>query len=184
MCLTLRAYLHTEFISTARKYFNSVYHGKSVKALALVDTITYVVRRSVELKNAHTDETAVPVEFACIFCHSEEEYQEFTHIIQTLGKIVERTQSGYTYLLNEPIITMAGPLRLGKIRKPDSKIVKRGDADFNTDYKSFKKEYEGNPKFELIRRVSFEMLRLSDPEFDAMACFSSIPKSKELGIQF
>ena len=52
------------------------------------------------------------------------------------------------------------------------------------DLFNFRKEYEGNPKFELVKRKTFEMLRLSDPEFDVMACFSSISKSKELGINY
>lgn len=149
----------------------------------LITTVNYIVSRSTELKGKYTDASLAPVEFACIFCHSEEEYQEFTRIIQTIGKIIERTQSGYTYLLDEPIITVAGPLRLVKIRKPDPKRFERGDADFNSNYQNFKKLHEGDPKFELIKRETFEMLRLSHPEFDVMACFSSIPKSKLLGIK-
>lgn len=122
------------------------------------------------------------MEFVCIFCHNEEEYREFTLEAETLGRIVETTPSGYTYLLDKPIATVAGPLRLVKIRKPDPKLTKRGDADFNTDYEDFKKRYGSDPKFELVKRPTFEMLRLSDPDFDVMTCFSSIPKSKELGI--
>ncbi len=131
----------------------------------LIKTIRYIVGRSAELENKFTNASDAPVEFACIFCHDEDEYQKFTQIIETLGKIVERTPSGYTYLLDEPIITMAGPLRLVKIRKRDPQILARGDADFNTDYQAFKKAYEGNPKFELVKRPTFEMLRLSNPTF-------------------
>lgn len=142
----------------------------------------YIVTRNTELKNRHTDASSAPVEFVCIFCQNEEEYKQFTNSIETLGKVVERTQSGFTYLLDKPIITVAGPLRLVKIRKPDPYRTERGDADFNTDYKNFKKRYQSNPGFELVKRKSFEMLRLSRPNFDVMACFSSIPKSKELRI--
>ena len=149
----------------------------------LIPTINHIVTRSTELKNKFTYSFGAPVEFACIFCHSEEEYREFTHVIQALGKTIEVTPSGPTYLLDEPIVTVAGPLRLVKIRKPDPEIIKRGDADFNTDYQAFKETYEGNPKFELVKCPTFEMLRLSDPQFDAMACFSSIPKSKEFGVE-
>lgn len=149
----------------------------------LTTVITYIVSRSMELKNAFTNVSTASVEFACIFCRHEEEYQAFTREIDTLGSIVETTPSGYTYLLNEPIVTSAGPLRLVKIRKSDPKLQPMGDADFNTDYPSFKKHHEGDSKFELIKRETFEMLRLSDPKFDVMACFSSIPKSKELGIK-
>jgi hypothetical protein len=148
----------------------------------LIKTISYIVNRSTELKNKFTNASTAPVEFACIFCQNGEEYEKFTSSIQTLGKIIQNTPSGFTYLLNEPIKTVAGPLRLVKIRKPDAQRHERGDADFNTEYKNFKKMYQGNHKFELIKRDTFEMLRLSDPEFDVMACFSSVPMSKDLHI--
>ena len=123
------------------------------------------------------------MEFACIFCQNEEEYAKFTSLIENRGKIAEDTKSGFTYLLNEPIETISGPLRLIKIRKPDPLRLERGDADFNTDYKNFKGKYQENPRFELVKRDTFEMLRLSDPDFDVMACFSNIPISKILNIK-
>lgn len=149
----------------------------------LITTINYIVNRSTELKNKFTDASSAPVEFACIFCQNEEEYNKFTNEIETLGKVVETTPSGFTYLLVKPIETIAGPLRLVKIRKPDIQRSKRGDADFNTDYENFKKKYQSDSRFELVKRETFEYLRLSDPDFDVMACFSDIPKSKSLGIK-
>ncbi|MBI3955952.1 hypothetical protein HY339_01705 [Candidatus Gottesmanbacteria bacterium] len=151
--------------------------------IKLITTIRYIVDRTTELKNKITNTSTAPVEFACVFCQGEEEYQEFTHAIETVGKIVEETPSGYTYLLNDSIPTQAGPLRLIEIRKPDNERTERGDADFNTDYKTFKKRYQRNPGFEFVKRETFEMLRLSRPNFDVMACFSNIPKSKILGIK-
>ena len=148
----------------------------------LISTISYIVSRSMEMKNKCTNASSAPVEFSCIFCQNEEEYKQFTHSIESLGKIVERTQSGFTYFLDKPIRTVAGPLRLVKIRKPDIRRTERGDADFNTDYKNFKKKYQSNSGFELVKRESFEMFRLSNPNFDVMACFSNVSKSKILGI--
>ena len=148
----------------------------------LIKTINYIVSRCIELKNKFTDELLAPVEFACIFCQNEEEYNKFTNVIEKLGKIVEKTPSGFTYLLDMPLKTIAGPLRLIKIRKPDFRL-ERGDADFNTDYKKFKNRYQRDPRFELVKYKTFEMLRFSDPEFDVMACFSNVPKSKNLGIK-
>jgi len=148
----------------------------------LIKIINYIVNRSTELKNRFTDASTAPVEFVCIFCQNEEEYEKFTSLIQSLGKIIQNTPSGHTYLLNEPVKTIAGPLRLVKIRKPDIQRTERGDADFNTDYKNFKKKYQRNPGFELVKRKTFEMIRLSDPKFDVMDCFSSVPMSKDLHI--
>jgi len=148
----------------------------------LMETIKFIVNSATELKNKFTDATTAPVEFACIFSQNKEEYKEFTNQIQLLGKVVERTNTGFTYLLDKPIQTIAGPLRLVKIRRPDIQRTERGDADFNTEYKSFKKKHQDNGMFELVKRETFEMLRLSHPEYDVMACFSNIPKSKNLGI--
>lgn len=149
----------------------------------LIKIIQYIVNLSSELRNKFTDASSAPVEFVCVFCQSEKEYKEFTNSIQTLGEVVEKTQSGFTYLLDKPIKTVAGPLRLVKIRKPDPRRRERGDADFNIDYKNFSRQYQRDSKFELIKRQTFEILRLSDPNFDVMACFSNIPKSKVLGIK-
>ena len=149
----------------------------------LIRTVQYIVSCSVDLKNKYTGESSAPVEFACIFCQNEKEYKEFTKSIKELGKIVERTQGGFTYLLDKPVTTIAGSLRLVKIRKPDSNRPERGDTDFNTNYENFKKRYLKNSKFELVKRRAFEYLRLHDQNFDVMACFSNIPKSKELGIK-
>lgn len=146
----------------------------------LITTINYTVSHSIELKNKFTDATSAPVEFACIFCQNQEEYNQFTNAIQVLGKIVQDTRSGFTYLLNDPLQTTAGNLRLVKIRKPDPNRPERGDADFNTDYSNFENKYQNDPKFELIKRENFEMPRLSDKNYNVMACFSSIPASKYL----
>jgi hypothetical protein len=147
------------------------------------EVVAEIVAESAKLKDKYTDEKDVVVGFGCIFCQSEEEYKEFTEQIECLGKVVENTQSGFTYLLDTAIKTKAGDLRLVKIRKPDEKFKQRGDADFNTDFKKFKQKYLNNPKFELIKRPAFEMLRLADPEFKVLACFSNELKSKTLGIE-
>ena len=109
----------------------------------LITTINYIVGRSTELKDKFTNASSAPVEFLCIFCQNEEEYKQFTRSIETAGKIVQRTPSGFTYLLEKSIETIAGPLRLVKVRKPDPQRLERGDADFNTEYKNFKKTYQG-----------------------------------------
>lgn len=146
----------------------------------LTQTINYIVNQSMKLKNKYTDQVDAPIEFACIFCQNNTEYQEFTKAIDQLGRIVQDTPTGYTYLLENPLETSAGLLRLVKIRKPDPERKERGDADFNTSYEEFKQTYQSNPYFELVQRENFEMLRLSDPDFDVMVCFSRIPVRKNL----
>jgi hypothetical protein len=144
--------------------------------------VNQIVSKSVELKNKYTEEKTAPVEFACIFCQTDEEYKKFTDEVKELGKVVEDTPTGFTYLLSEPLQTIAGPLSLVKIRMPEKSRKERGDADFNTNYSEFKNKYLNQPNFELIKRDNFEMLRLSEPGNNVMVCFSNTPKSKLFGI--
>lgn len=147
------------------------------------ETVKYIVDKSFELKNKFTDAKDAPVEFACIFCQNEDEYRNLDRLVGEKGGIVQETPSGKIYLLTEGIPTKAGFLRLLKVRKPDPDRKEKGDADFNISYAGLKAKYSNDPRFELIKRDSFEMLRLSDPEFDVMSCFSNIPMSKDLGIE-
>lgn len=144
----------------------------------LISIIHYIVNQSVKLKNKYTDEVDAKVEFGDIFCRNGTEYQQLTKVISKMGKIVYTAPTGNIYSLNKPIKTVAGLLSLVKIRKSDNKFRFRGDADFNTNYPKLKQKYKDSPRFELIVRDKFEMLRLSDPDFDVMTCFSSIPVRK------
>lgn len=145
-------------------------------------TTKEIVRKSVGLKDKFTGQVNAPVEFASIFCQSDKEYKSFDSQTKAMGRVVEDTPTGFTYLLRKPIKTTAGPLYFLKIRKPDPARPERGDADFDTNYSEFKKKYGNNPKFELIKRDNFEMLRLSDSNYDVMSCFSNLPKRKVLRI--
>jgi len=149
----------------------------------LEERVRYIVDKSLELKNKFTDANGAPIEFACIFCQNQEEYRDLDLLVGKRGGVVQETDMGRIYLLTEGILTEAGLLRLLKVRKPDPERHEKGDADFNTNYSEFKIKYQNNPRFELITRDTFEMLRLSDPEYDVMACFSSVPMSKDLGIE-
>lgn len=75
--------------------------------------------------------------------------------------------------LIEPILTVAGPLRLLKIRKPDSKRPEIGDADFTLDNcDQIKEKLLEKKNCQLITREKFEMLELKDPNFDVLVYFS------------
>ena len=149
----------------------------------LISIVNCLVDKSILLKDKYTDANDSPIEFACIFCQSDEEYEKLTTKIKALGKIAQKTNTGFTYLLKQPLETRAGFLSLVKVRKPDPLRKERGDTDFNTNYPEFKKKYGNRPNFELIERADFEMLRLSAPNNDVMVCFSSTPLSKVLSIK-
>lgn len=145
--------------------------------------VNYIIDHGIKLISKYIKKVNFSVEFACIFSQSKKEYEEFSKIIKKLGKIVQVTSTGYTYQLNKPLKTQVGILKLVKIRKPEPLRKERGDTDFNTNYPEFKKKYQNKPGFELIDRDNFEMLRLSDPNFDVMACFSNIPLRKSLNLK-
>lgn len=151
--------------------------------LDLIAKVKYVANKSKELKDTLLDTISAPIEFACIFCQSQEEYYSYVYSIKSLGRVVEQTKMGDTYFLDKPIFTNAGTLRFVKVRKLDSQRPEQGDADFNTDYDQFSIRYKNDSRFELVERENFKYLRYSDPNFDVMACFSNIPKSKVLGIK-
>lgn len=144
----------------------------------LISIIHYIVNQSIKLKNKYTGEIDATIEFCDIFSRNNDEYQRLTDEINKIGKIVYTAPTGNIYSLRKPIKTVAGLLSFVKIRRPDNKLLLRGDADFDTDYPKLKQQYQDNPHFELIVREKFEMLRLSDPDFDVMTCFSNIPVRK------
>ncbi|MCX6705972.1 MAG: hypothetical protein NTV24_02595, partial [Candidatus Woesebacteria bacterium] len=76
----------------------------------LEEIVSYIVNKSYELKNKYTNEKTAPVEFACIFCQSNDEYQDLDDRVGKLGSVVQETPSGKTHLLNQVIQTKAGSL--------------------------------------------------------------------------
>ena len=134
-----------------------------------------IVNESILLKDTYTNTPSAIIEFCDIFSSDSNEYNALIKTIERLGKAVFPGPTGDIYLLKEPLNTAAGNLYYIKIRKPDDKLRLRGDADFNTNYRKLLSKHKDDPWFEHIIRDKFEMLRLSDPKFNVMTCFSNIP---------
>lgn len=146
--------------------------------------IQTIVAEASKLRDARTTAQGAPVNYACVFSQNEQEYELFLAVAKQLGKIVQETAMGPVFYI-EPLSTVAGNLRLVKIRKPDPKRTERGDADFTvTDYLTFKKAYFGKPGFRIIERPNMEMLELADPAFNILAYFSNPPLGKVLNLDF
>lgn len=143
-----------------------------------------IVEQAKKLKDLHTLEKEVLVNYSCIFCHDENEYEQFFVAASSIGKVVKETQSGQLFQV-APIETVAGKLQLVKVRKPDPTRQERGDVDFMvTDYEAFKKESLGKPGYKLIenRPDIIEMIELMDSTFDVRAYFSKVPLDKVFGL--
>lgn len=143
-----------------------------------------IVAEASKLRDARTTEYGATVNYACVFSQNEQEYKSLLIVARQLGKAVQEIAMGPVFYI-EPLNTIAGNLRLVKIRKPDLKRTERGDADFTvTDYPIFKKTYLGKPGFRVIERPSMEMMELADPAFNVLAYFSNPPLGKVLNLDF
>lgn len=144
-----------------------------------INLIKKIVEEANLLKNKYTTETYAPVNYACIFCHSDDEYIEFRQLASNLGNIIEETHSGPLFRI-KPLQTVDGKLQLLKIRIFDSEHLDLGDADFTvSDYSSFKKTYLNKSGFKLIERPEMEMMELMDQKFNSRAYFSNPPLDKQ-----
>ncbi len=134
------------------------------------------------LKRKFVSDTA-PVNYACIFCHSDEEYKVFFETTERIGKIVQETGPGPIFQI-EPWETVAGILKILKIRKPDPTRIERGYVDFTlSNYEEFKETHLKQEWFKLIVREKYEMIELKDPNFDVLVYFANPPLDKQLGIR-
>ncbi|MCD6230038.1 MAG: hypothetical protein J7K00_04530 [Candidatus Diapherotrites archaeon] len=142
-----------------------------------------IVKQSCELKNKYTAEQNAQVNYACIFSQSSEEFEILIKVANKIGKIIKDTPTGPLFEIN-PIKTVAGNLRLLKIRNPDKTRPERGDADFTVfNYFDFKNKYLPKDGFKLIERKDFEMIELVNFDFNVRAYFSNPPLDEQLGIK-
>ncbi len=156
---------------------------KQLAINSLKTKVQEIVKKANALKHKHISDKSAPVNYACIFSHSKEEYDQLIKITKEIGNIVKETPTGLLFRI-EPLNTFSGTLQLLKIRIPDQTRPELGDADFTiSHFSEFKKKYLSKRGFKLIFRESFEMVELMDPKFDVRAYFSNPPLDKQLGIK-
>jgi len=146
-----------------------------MKKITIFDLIKKIISECIELKDKYINEKDLIIDWICIFSQSDEEYQELTRQANEVGEVIETTATGLIYKFGKP--------KLLKIRMPDATRPEIGDVDFTTDYEQLKNKYLDNNRFKLIVREKFEMIELSDSDFDVRVYFSSIPPSKLRGIK-
>ena len=145
------------------------------------ELILKIVADAKVLKDKYIDEKDALVNYACIFCHGEEEQNNFLEEANKLGTIIKETPTGPLFKIS--LDTIAGKLQLLKIRKPDPTRTERGDADFTvSDYPAFKEKYLSKPGFSLIQKENFEMIELYEKGNSARVYFSFPPLDKQLNL--
>lgn len=134
------------------------------------------------LKDRHTDEYDAVVNYACVFPQSQAEYDEYYALANALGTTAKETATGKLFMI-DPIETVAGILRLVKVRIPDPTRTERGDADFTVrNYDEFKAIALQQSGTKLIERETMEMIELMEEGSDVRVYFSNPPLDVQLGI--
>lgn len=141
-----------------------------------------IVEKATALKNKHIEYKNTPVNYACIFSQSEEEYNELIEAGRQIGKVIQETKTGLLFHI-EPLETISGILKLLKIRIYDPTRPERGDADFTiSNFPEFEKKYLSKPGFKIMKKPDFYMIELMDSDFDVRAYFSNPPLDAQLKI--
>jgi len=156
----------------------------------LKNIIQSIVSRAKKLKDKYLVGDNSKVNYVAIFSQSDNEYKNLLEAIKEIGGVAVDTSSLEGFKIETgplfnivPLDTVAGSLKLVKIRKPDKTRTERGDADFTVgNYDKFKKEFLGKEGFNLIKRGDFEMIEIVDPEFKVRVYFSNSPLDKQLKV--
>ena len=151
----------------------------------LLDIVKEIVEKADDLKVRYTNEANAKVNYACIFCQNEDEFEIFRKVLEENGNaVLEETSTGPLFRIKD-LDTIAGTLKLLKIRKHDDKHLDMGDADFTvSNYEPFKAECLKNlDNFKLISGDGYEMIELMETGNDVRAYFSNPPLDEELGIK-
>lgn len=144
----------------------------------LINLVQNIVKEAEILKDIHTDQKRVAVNYACIFSQSENEFEELKNLANQLGPRIKETKTGPIFKVK--IETCAGELNLLKIRAPDENRTEVGDADFTVNnFSKFKEQHQNQKYFSLIQRENFEMLELFIPKLPIRVYFSN-PTQKQL----
>jgi len=106
--------------------------GIFMDMITLKQLVKEIVNKANDLKNKHISEKNAQVNYACIFCQNKDQYESLLAAVQTIGKVIEETPTGSLFHI-QSLNTVAGNLRLLKIRKPDETRPELGDADFTVE---------------------------------------------------
>jgi len=164
-------------------YINQRRFGDIMNIEDLKIRVKDIVEKATALKNKYIDDKNTPVNYACIFSQSKEEYDKLVEVAQKIGNIIKETPTGLLFHI-WPLKTVSGILKLLKIRIADITRLEKGDADFTvSNFFEFEKKYLPKAGFRLIEREDFVMIELIDSEFDVRAYFSNPPLDIQLNIK-
>ncbi len=148
---------------------------------SLSNKIKKIVNEAKALREKYILDTPAELDYVALFTHKNKEYEFYLEEASKIGKIKSENKTGVTFELNENYETIDGEFKFLKIRKPDDKKTQLGAPDYKiANYEEFKNKYLDNFHF-IIKKSSdgFELIELSDKDFDVLIYFPRIPLSSE-----
>lgn len=145
--------------------------------------IDYIINQSISLLEKYVSEENLSIDFVDIFSKDEQEKKELLEIANQLGRVIDKPETGTTFLLNSSYPTKSGELCLIKVRNADKGKTQRGAPDFKVgNYWEFKDKYLNLENMKLIERKDYEMLELRDDDYDVLVYFPNELLSGALGV--
>jgi len=135
----------------------------------LTETVRYIASETSKMAKKIVGKS-FSIKSLTVFAHSQSEFELLTEILAKIGKQYDYN-NGPRVELYEPIEVGENRITHLRIRKPDIERPQVGSNDFETNYKTFKKDYlsQHPDNIILIERPEYEMIELRDKEFDVLA---------------
>ena len=142
----------------------------------MIENIVFEIINSYDINLILSISKDIELDFMDIFPKSQIERTEIEIELRQKAKCIEKEEKGEYYLLNTPINTILGVLRVVKLRIFDNKKNKRGTMDFKSSYyEQIKKIVRGKKDVYIISKSKDELIEI--PIGDNFIYFSNSPKS-------
>ena len=118
------------------------------------------------------------MDFVDIFPRSEVERIKLNNDAIKLGVVIEKTDRGVVYKLNNPIKTILGEILLVKIRKYDSsRLSWEGAGDFIVDdFEKFKEKHKDSPNCKFVVGQTYTAIEIKTE--NSLSYVMDIPTSQ------
>ena len=143
---------------------------------SLLEAVVYVATTTAELARKIIGKS-FPIRSLTVFSHDQSEYEGLIEILSEMGAPYDEN-NGPRITLHQPIVVGDNTITHLRIRKSDPDRPQVGCSDIKTDYEKFKDEYLAKclDNLRLIKRSTYEMIELFDPEYDVLAYVVSLEK--------
>jgi len=131
----------------------------------LVQILDEIISNGLLLKSQYILEPVTNIFYVGIVARNQFQGEEIINLIHKIGtKIVFSDHWGDIYLLNTPVNSKVGIIKLIKVCNPDKLAGHTSYVDFTTDnFEKLVQKYSGNPKFSVFHGWAGKTLGIKDP---------------------